>query len=215
MSSANFVVSVLQGKTVYRILLNNLIREKSLTLSGRVLDLGGGHQASYRQYLPPGIKLTVTDLEAGSDVERVIDFNQSLPFADSCFNSVLLINALYIVKDRLKLLSEIKRVLAPGGKLLIASPFIANEMPEPDDFCRLTYSGLERELTLTGFSEIKIERFGERFTAAAYLLHPAFYFSLIRLIAYSLAILLDKFIPRRIKEQHPTPLGYICLAAKV
>ena len=158
--------------------------------------------------------MTVANLEKGEGIDVVLDFNKPLPFSEGQFDVVLFLNALYIVDDRKKLYRELKSVLKQDGTFITSSPFVANEMPEPHDYCRLTYEGLLRELSGAGFRDVHIVRLGERFSAAAHLLHSFWLLSIIRLIVYSVALLLDALIPQRIKKQHPTPIGYLAIAKK-
>ncbi|MEI9958227.1 MAG: class I SAM-dependent methyltransferase [Ferruginibacter sp.] len=44
----------------------------------------------------------------------------SLPFADASFNKIFTINTIYFWEDAKKILSEIKRVLQPKGKFIVA-----------------------------------------------------------------------------------------------
>jgi SAM-dependent methyltransferase len=138
------------------------------------------------------------------------DFNQPLPFEDGVFDAVLLFNALYIAEDANALVREMRRVLKPGGIMHIASPYISNEMRDPHDYQRFTSEGLERLAWANGLRVVQIAAFGERGSAAAYLLDPIFLVAPIRLIAYAVALLIDRAIPRRIRDLHPAPLGYYC-----
>lgn len=210
----DYTKEVLSGRTIYRTLLNLLVKEHCRGLNGEILDLAGGGNASYYKYLPTNAKIIRTNCRTGKGIDKVVDFNQALPFADDSIDNILFFNAIYIVKDRVKLLKELKRILKNGGKLFIVSPFIANEMPEPRDYCRLTYEGLEKELQEADFPDIRIIRFGERFSSVVYLLDPIWLFSFIRIIIYSLALFFDRVIPRKIKEKHPVPLGYFCVINK-
>jgi SAM-dependent methyltransferase len=203
---------VFQGQTIYRILLNERAQQHLASLSGSVLDLAGDSRSSYRALIPAAVKLTTLNVrpEAG---EVVGDFNESLPFRDGSFDSVLLFNALYIAEDANALMREMRRVLKPGGRIHVTSPYISNEMRDPHDYQRFTGEGLERLAHANGLRLATKESFGERGSAAAYLLDPILLVAPIRLVAYSLALLIDHAIPRKVRELHPAPLGYYCIFA--
>lgn len=213
MKILDFIIKIAGGMTIYRWLFNWQVKKHCSAVFGEAVDLAGGGEASYYKYLPESVKIVKTNLK-GQGLDMNIDLNQKLPFADNSVQTFFLFNAIYIIKNRVAMLSEIKRALRPGGQLFISSPFISNEMPDPHDYGRLTAEGLEAELSGAGFADIKIERFGERFTSALYLLHPFFVFGIIRLPVYALALLLDCLIPKRVKTRHPVPLGYFCSATK-
>ncbi|MDP2629541.1 MAG: methyltransferase domain-containing protein [Candidatus Harrisonbacteria bacterium] len=209
-----FFKPVLKGKTIYRILMDNLVEKECADLGHDVLDLAGGGAPSYYDRLPKDIHLIRTNRFAGEGIDAPVDFNNELPYADGSFDTVLFFNALYVAEDRESLMKEIHRILRPSGRAFIASPFISNEMPEPHDYCRLTHEGLAKLFQSSGFSQYRIIRFGERFSVSAYLLHSFFLFSFIRLFVYPLALFLDMLIPRGVRKNHPTPLGYFCILKK-
>lgn len=210
MKKLSLTKQILEGHTIYRYYFNNLVFHYTEDLEGKVLDLAGGKEASYRKYLPKNIDITYSDIEG----DTIIDFNQELPFEDNTFDSVFLFNAIYIAQDPVSLLKEIKRVLKPKGILYLSSPFISNVMPEPHDYRRYTEEGLRVIFKESQFEVKSIEKFGDRFTTCAYLLHPFMLFKPLRLIGYSAAILLDKIIPAKTKEKYPTPLGYFAVLEK-
>lgn len=209
-----FLRDIFKGRTIYRVFLDKFVLKHCQDISGDILDLAGGGQASYYDYLPKDIKFLKTNIYSDQNIDQIIDFNKNLPFEDNYFDNILFFNALYIVEDIDKFLVEVHRILKPGGKIFISSPFIANEMPEPHDYCRLTYEGLEKYFKKLSWNKIQIFRFGERFTAAIYFFHKFFIFNFIRFLVYSLAILLDKLIPTKFKVNYPTPLGYFCILKK-
>lgn len=209
----DFVRDVLSGKTLGRVLLNRLVARHCRDLEGVVIDLASGVRPSYLKYLPPRARVVRTDRAAGPGI-LAADLDRPLPFEDASAAAVLFMNALYIVEDPAATLREIARVLKKDGRLFLASPFLAAEMPEPHDFKRFTREGLERLLAGAGFSPPTIVPYGERFAAAANLLHPFFLFGLVRLFVYPLALLLDAATPRRLRRLHPAPLGYFCVARK-
>lgn len=183
------------------------------SLSGEILDLASG-SASYSSLLPSNVVLVKTDLSPKNENTVRVDCDQELPFEDSRFNGVLFINALYTLKDREAFIKEAYRVMRPGGRLIMVSPFIANEMPEPQDYCRLSYEGITKLLSCEPWFSLCIMRIGERFSASANLLHPAMILAPIRLVIYSLALVFDSLVPKRARDRHPTPLGYTITAIK-
>ena len=210
----DFISQVFTGKTIARIIFNEQVASHCLKLSGKVLDLASGGHSDYKQYLPDDIELIKTDSFMKDGVAARVNFNERFPFADNEFDAVLFFNALYIAENRVATLREVRRVLKTGGSLYLSMPLLYGEIPEPVDYCRLTYQGLEKELKEAGFLEINIIRYGERFTAATLLLHPFFLFNVVRLVVYSLSLLLDGMIPLGFRTRHPAPLGYFCINRK-
>lgn len=207
------VSGALAGKTIGRIFFNETVRNTAAGLRGRVLDLAGGKSPSYLPLLPKTIELVRTDIVASPGVVRV-DINEPLPFPDNSFDAVFLFNALYATEEPALLAKEIHRILKPGGSWLLASPFIANEMPEPHDYLRFTAEGLERLCRSARFSSVEITRLGERATAAIHLMHPFFLLNIVRMFVYPLALFADRLIPRSVSRAHPSPIGYFVRATK-
>jgi len=210
----DFISEVLKGKTIYRILFNWQIQEHSHDIAGEVLDLASGGVASYYRYMPQNIKLIRTDYQAGESIDLVVDLSRPLSLPDNHYQNVLLFNAINLLDNVPELFKEINRIMAAAGKLYVSSLFVANEMPQPHDFNRLTYEGIESELRAAGFSKIEIYRIGERATAAAHILSPCFPFGWLRLLIYPAAMLFDRLIPKKIKLRNPCPIGYLAIAQK-
>jgi SAM-dependent methyltransferase len=207
MRAPGIIWPVLKGKTIYRTLFDRQVWRTRSFVRGIVLDVAGDARADYAAALrSSGATLTVVNVRSDADV--VADFNLPLPFPDQYADTVLLFNALYIADDQRALFKELRRITKKDGHVLIASPFVSNEMREPHDYVRLTSEGLSRLCKESGLRILSCESIGERFTSAAYLLHPFFLISPIRLIAYMLALVFDHCIPRSIRIAHPAPLGY-------
>ena len=208
-----FIKKILKRKTLFIFLTEeSLLREFSF-LKGNVLDLASG-ASSYEGLIPGGVNLIKTDLNPKDTETKKVDCNEVLPFEDNSYDGVIFINALYTLKDREMFIKEVYRVLKPGGIFISISPFIANEMPEPHDYCRLTYEGIKVLMSKNSWSSVRVTWIGERFSSGANLLHPALFFTLIRVFVYGLALILDSFIPKKVIDRHPTPLGYTIVSVK-
>ncbi len=209
-----FLKQVISNKTIARTLFNIQVKKNCSNIVGRVLDIASGINPGYKKCLPKDIDYIASDFKTDSYLDMIIDFNNKLNFKDQTFENIFLFNAIYIVKDRIGLLKEIKRIIKDNGTLFLSSPFIANEMKEPDDFCRLTAQGLEDEFKEAGFGNIKIIRYGERFSSALYLINSLIKTPILKIIFYPIALSLDYLIPKKIKQNYPCPLGYFCIIKK-
>lgn len=211
----DFIRQVYDGKTISRILFNWQVKKNCQSLTGICVDLASGGNPSYKRYWKLNCdKLIRSEYEDKSNHDVVIDLNKKIPLADNFADNAFLFNALYILKNPEESLKEVCRILKLGGTLFLSSPFVANEMPEPDDYYRFTSQKLKEMLSAAGFAEIKIIPYGERFTAAAHLLHDFFIFNSVRLAFFAFALLADKFVSGKMKKKYSCPLGYFITAQK-
>jgi SAM-dependent methyltransferase len=131
-------------------------------LDGNLLDVGCGSM--------PYKKLFNVSQYIGLDIDTEISRNlkvadkfydgKSFPFVDNEFNAVLSNQVLEHVFNPDEFLSEIYRVLKPGGRLLLTVPFIWDEHEQPNDYARYSSFGLKSLLTRNGFKIIKYEKIG-------------------------------------------------------
>jgi ubiquinone/menaquinone biosynthesis C-methylase UbiE len=122
-----------------------------LPANARILELGCGPAYLWKENasrIPAGWQITLSDLSSGMldaawrnlvVAGRAFQFQeidaQSIPFGDETFDAVIANFMLYHVPDRPKALSEIKRVLKPGGQLFAATVG-TNHMKEMIDWYR-------------------------------------------------------------------------------
>lgn len=127
-------------------------------LGGRVLDLGCGSKP-YRDWFGNVAHYTGADIAPGPEVDVVLTPGEPLPFADGAFDALLCTQVLEHVADLGQTLAEIRRVLAPGGLLLVSVPFLFNLHGAPHDYRRFTEYGVAGLLT-GGMEIIELRRQG-------------------------------------------------------
>lgn len=114
-------------------------------LYGHVLDVGCG-QRPYEAWTrkgPDGVtRYTGLDLVPGSGVDILVGPTDRWPIADASVDCVVFTQVLEHVSDRAHLLSEMARVLRPGGQLLFTVPFIIMAHGLPHDYVRFTVNGV-------------------------------------------------------------------------
>ena len=120
----------------------------------RVLDAGCGSGALAEALRAKGADVSGFDLSAGmvdlarqrlgDDADlRVADLGAPLPYGDNEFDVVVASLALHYVEDWASALAELRRVLTPGGRLLVSiiHPTVyAVVYPEADYFALTRYS---------------------------------------------------------------------------
>lgn len=136
----------------------NAALEKTLpSLTGDVLDLGCG-ASPYRSLLTAADSRTGADIEAGPAVDVVISPGLPLPFAAGRFDAVISTQVLEHVADLDQCLSEIARVLKPGGRLVVSAPFLYHLHGRPHDYRRFSEYGLAQ--ALAGYDMEQVHRQG-------------------------------------------------------
>jgi len=112
----------------------------------RVLDVGCGPKPYYpffadraREY----VGVDVVPQPAADLVGRV----EQLPVEDGAFDVVLCTQVLEHCDDPAAAVGELRRVTAPGGRVLASTHGVQVYHPSPQDYWRWTYAGLERLFT--------------------------------------------------------------------
>lgn len=131
-------------------------RPEMLRLAGdvagqRVLDAGCGHGPLFAELRSRGATVSGFDLSPamiriarerlGDQADlRVADLAAPLPYADAEFDLVIVSLALHYVEDWGPTLAEFRRVLRPGGRLLVAiiHPFVYAFAYQGKDYFALT-----------------------------------------------------------------------------
>jgi len=208
------IAEIIKGRSLGRILMNKYCEKYLGDLTGSIIDFGGGGRPSYAKYFDKDAKVTRTDYDESKNPDIVVDLNKPIELESSSFDNAILFNTIYILENPTASLKEINRILKPGGRLLLTSPFIFNEAPEPIDYWRFTSYGIEKVLRDAGFVNIEKYKMGERFSASINIINPFRKLKYLNLILFPIALLLDKLLPYKIKEMHPCPISYFVVAHK-
>jgi SAM-dependent methyltransferase len=144
------------------------LRAAAGLFKGRVLDVGGGRRRGAFAP-PPDCRWLIADLDATHGPHVSADV-QALPFRDGAFDAVKATEVLEHVPDVGRALAECRRVLRPGGHLVITAPFLERLHGDPGDYARYTRSMWERLLAEAGLRPLSIEPQGGYFTHLAGLL---------------------------------------------
>jgi SAM-dependent methyltransferase len=144
---------------------------RALPPGSRVIDVGAG-DAPYRElfehveYVTLDWGESVHEDAGGSDV---IATATRLPLEDATFDAALMTQVLEHIAEPQAALRELRRVLRPGGRLLLTAPLVWEEHEAPHDFYRYTRFGLEHLAREAGFEQIAVTARTDSFTTLAQL----------------------------------------------
>ena len=142
----------------------------------RVLDAGAGEGRHAGRFAH--CRYVATDLGVGdaawdySHLDALADL-VAQPFADGTFSAALCIVVLEHVRDPQLVVHELGRVLAPGGRILIAVPQEWERHQEPHDYFRFTSHGVRTLLDRAGVDSVSIVPVGGLFTLLGRRVHFA------------------------------------------
>jgi len=115
----------------------------------RVLDVGCGVKPYYPYFAP------YADYYVGLDVvenpaAELLGSVEDLPVEDGSFDVVLFTQVLEHCDDPARAVAELRRVTAPGGRVLASTHGVQVYHPSPQDYWRWTHEGLHRLFAQNG-----------------------------------------------------------------
>lgn len=150
-----------------------------MTIEGRVLNVGSGGDGkdTYEEYSDEISEYISVDISDDEAVDVRAD-GRSLPFSDESIDTVILSEVLEHVPvvDASGLITEVYRVLKPGGYTLITTPFQFPLHGVPNDYVRYTVFGLEQLCKSAGFNKVVTIQAGGFTDAFLLLLGEPFYY---------------------------------------
>ncbi|NDA61674.1 MAG: class I SAM-dependent methyltransferase [Chitinophagia bacterium] len=149
--------------------LYNKINLYSGELSGRLMDFGCGAKPYQSLFTKVTEYIGVDYSGEGHDhADENIDVyydGKTLPFADASFDSIFSSEVFEHIFTLPEILTELNRVLKPGGKMLATCPFAWEEHEIPVDFARYTRFALQDMLQKAGFSIVMFDKSGHTLSA--------------------------------------------------
>ncbi len=204
--------SIWRGHSVTRAFLNQRLAKESL--SGKTIDIGGGHDADYIQFMPRNENVTFEtfDVKAGAQ----IDFEtESLPSLNDSYDTVIFLNVMEHIFNHQHIANEVVRIVKSGGQVIGFVPFLMWYHPDHRDFFRYTHEALEIIFKKAGGKNITVEPifFGPG-TAAAHMLLQSFP-RIVRVPIFSIFYLFDVvYRALRMNRANVFALGYFFKVSK-
>src|SRR3989344_6778077 len=194
-----YIKEIWRGKDLYRIFMN--AECSNYVLKGKIADIGSGvTKASYHRFFKKegSAEIAALDRQTSS-----IDFEKDhLPHDSESLDILLVFNVLEHIYDYSFLLSEIQRVLKPGGRVFGAVPFLVGYHPDPKDFWRYTGSALQTIFKSAGFNGVEIKILGKGPFAASFFQIEFMFPRLFKIAILPVYLLLD-FLFFKLKPNIP------------
>jgi SAM-dependent methyltransferase len=122
-----------------------------------LVDLGCG-DTPYRALLAPLVgRYLGVDLPGNPAADMCLRADGSAPLPDASADIVLSTQVLEHVADPRAYLDECRRLLRPGGRLILSTHGVWKYHPHPDDFWRWTSAGLVRTIESAGFQIVHVQ----------------------------------------------------------
>ena len=191
--------------------------------SERIVDVGSGN-SSYNRFFPNRIAV---DLDPARKPDIIGDAH-NLPFGDGEVDAILSTDVFEHLKDPVRAVSEMKRVLKKGGKVIFVTRFIFPIHDSPNDFWRFTKYGLmelfndfeilELEPETTDFTTISVllQRIGYQTKFVWNKPMKFFIFFFASLLTHCNWLIKEEYgdIARKNKEKGILASGYYMIAKK-
>lgn len=130
-----------------------------ITYSGHILDFGGGEKANYINWLKSQIvggKYESVNICTHMEPSYLVEIGKPLPINNRVFDMVLSFNTLEHIYNLDFILTELTRILKPGGQIVYAVPFLYRVHGCPNDYNRPTANWWIEKLSALGFDDLSI-----------------------------------------------------------
>lgn len=124
---------------------------------GVAIDIGGG-KSPYKKLMRCD-RFESIDVEdrTGTGEVTIADVNVSIPLESNTVDLIVCTEVLEHLHTPTVALSEMYRILSPGGILVVTTPMVWQDHEEPNDFYRYTKYGLKFLVEQAGFTDHDIK----------------------------------------------------------
>lgn len=137
------------------------IASHAAQLNGLLVDVGCGtrpYQDLFPQCRYVGLEVAQASVHGSAKHADILYDGRHIPIPDKMAGSVLCTQVLEHVFAPAAFLAEIRRIVSPGGKLLLTVPFVWDEHEQPYDFARYSSFGLRHLMEEAGFRIISHDK---------------------------------------------------------
>ena len=155
-----------RGLQIHRYYLEAFLGEFAADIHGHCLEFQNGSYAT-RFGGKQVTKLDILHKEAGNPrATLVADLTQPHAIPANTFECIICTHVLHVIRDVDRFVTELQRLLAPGGVLLLAVPHISPIYPREHELWRFTPEGLSVVLEkVFQVEHITIRSYGNSLTA--------------------------------------------------
>lgn len=142
------------------------IKKHAPLLTGKLLDFGCGSKPYKSLFKVENYTGVDFHGEGHSHENEQIDFfydGEKLPFNNDQFDSVFSTEVFEHVFNLEEMIPEIRRVLKPGGLILVTCPFAIPEHEQPNDYARYSSFAIKNLFEKNEFEVIEFEKIGNEF----------------------------------------------------
>jgi SAM-dependent methyltransferase len=153
--------------------ITNFVKRVAISIrkDSLILDAGAGecvYKDLFSHCIYKSIDLAIGESNWNYTNLDYIGYLHEMPLENNTFDAVLCTQVLEHLEKPRESISEMYRVLKPGGRLLMTAPMSQNEHQIPYDFFRYTSYGIISLCRDAGFNSIKVSPFGGLWVRWAY-----------------------------------------------
>jgi SAM-dependent methyltransferase len=160
------------------------IKKIGSSFTGSTLDFGCGTMP-YKYLFEKTANYIGLDIEVSGNHNLrkpdIIYDGKKIPLADNAIDNVFCSEVLEHVFNPNVVLTEMNRVLKPGGKLLLTCPFTIFEHETPYDYARYSSYGLTHLLKENGFEVVEFVKSGSYLSTIVQLIAAYIYFIIVKI----------------------------------